>query len=216
MENREIARMLWETADLMEIAGEDGFRIRSYRNAASAIEGYPEAISAILKDPEKKVTDIPGIGKGIASALEETGTSYTSDASGGGEQCDHEPPNERERIDNRVAELELRLRERVEENTVLDREVRAFISEREVTREYIATLESAAVRLPAIEQALTIAESELKIARSQVEVFRNSMSRVLVDHLAVATQRYPVLYKFGRSFAGSMVPRLRSMVRRIK
>jgi DNA polymerase (family 10) len=71
MENREIARMLWETADLMEIAGEDGFRIRSYRNAASVIEGYPEPISAILKDPEKKVTDIPGIGKGIASALEE-------------------------------------------------------------------------------------------------------------------------------------------------
>src|SRR5689334_92986 len=71
MENREIARLLWETADLMEIAGEDGFRIRSYRNAASAIEGYPEAIAAILKDPEKKVTDIPGIGKGIASALEE-------------------------------------------------------------------------------------------------------------------------------------------------
>ena len=71
MENREIARLLWETADLMEIAGEDGFRIRSYRNAASVIEGYPEPISAILKDPEKKVTDIPGIGKGIASALEE-------------------------------------------------------------------------------------------------------------------------------------------------
>ena len=71
MENREIARMLWETADLMEIAGEDGFRIRSYRNAASVIEGYPEPISAILKDPEGKVTDIPGIGKGIASALDE-------------------------------------------------------------------------------------------------------------------------------------------------
>src|SRR5215470_14875471 len=71
MENREIARMLSETADLMEIAGEDGFRIRSYRNAASAIEGYPESISAIVKDPEKKVTDIPGIGKSMASALEE-------------------------------------------------------------------------------------------------------------------------------------------------
>jgi DNA polymerase (family X) len=71
MENREIARILWETGDLMEIAGEDGFRIRSYRNAASIIEGYPEPISAILKDPEKKLTDIPGIGKGIASALEE-------------------------------------------------------------------------------------------------------------------------------------------------
>jgi DNA polymerase (family 10) len=71
MENREIARLLAETADLMEIAGEDSFRIRSYRNAASVIEGYPEPISAILKDPARKVTDIAGIGKGIASALEE-------------------------------------------------------------------------------------------------------------------------------------------------
>ena len=55
----------------MEIAGEDGFRIRSYRNGASVIEGYPEPVAAILKDPERKVTDIPGIGKGIASVLAE-------------------------------------------------------------------------------------------------------------------------------------------------
>ena len=71
MENREIAHLLYQTADLMEIAGEDGFRIRSYRNAAGAIEGYPEPVSAIIRDPAQKVTDIPGIGKGIASALEE-------------------------------------------------------------------------------------------------------------------------------------------------
>ncbi|MEI9812373.1 MAG: hypothetical protein WDO18_06730 [Acidobacteriota bacterium] len=62
---------LAETADLMEIAGEDGFRIRSYRNAASVIDGYPEPISVIVRDPERKVTDVPGIGKGIASAIEE-------------------------------------------------------------------------------------------------------------------------------------------------
>jgi len=71
MDNREIAQLLTETADLMEIAGEDGFRIRSYRNAASVLEGYPEPVAAILKDPERKITDIPGIGKGIASAIEE-------------------------------------------------------------------------------------------------------------------------------------------------
>ncbi|HEY7339197.1 MAG TPA: DNA polymerase/3'-5' exonuclease PolX [Bryobacteraceae bacterium] len=71
MENREIARLLAETADLMEIADEDSFRIRSYRNAAAAIESYPESVSAILKNPEKKVTDIPGIGKGIAAVLQE-------------------------------------------------------------------------------------------------------------------------------------------------
>ena len=71
MENVEIARLLSETADLMEIAEEDGFRIRSYRNGASVIEGYPEQVEEILKDPARKLTDIPGIGKGLAAVLEE-------------------------------------------------------------------------------------------------------------------------------------------------
>lgn len=71
MENKDIARLLWETADLMEIAGEDSFRIRSYRNGAAAIEAYPERVCDILKDPNRKVTGIPGIGKGLAAVLEE-------------------------------------------------------------------------------------------------------------------------------------------------
>ena len=71
MENREIARVLAETADLMEIAAEDGFRIRSYRNAASVIEGYPERVEDILANPERKITEIPGVGKGLAGAIEE-------------------------------------------------------------------------------------------------------------------------------------------------
>jgi DNA polymerase (family X) len=77
MENKEIARILWETGDLMEIAGEDSFRIRSYRNGATAVEGQIESICSILRDPERKVTDIPGIGKGLAFVLkeiDETGT----------------------------------------------------------------------------------------------------------------------------------------------
>ncbi|MSV34876.1 MAG: DNA polymerase/3'-5' exonuclease PolX [Bryobacterales bacterium] len=71
MENRAIARLLAETADLMEISAEDSFRIRSYRTAAGVIEGYPEQMASILKDPEKKLTDIAGIGKGIAAIIEE-------------------------------------------------------------------------------------------------------------------------------------------------
>ena len=71
MENREIARILSETADLMEIAAEDSFRIRSYRNGATAVEGHPERIEDILRDPARKVTDIPGIGKGLALVLAE-------------------------------------------------------------------------------------------------------------------------------------------------
>jgi len=55
----------------MEIAAEDGFRIRSYRNAASVIEGYPERVEDILANPERKITEIPGVGKGIAGAIED-------------------------------------------------------------------------------------------------------------------------------------------------
>src|SRR5580692_11357597 len=71
MDNRAIARMLAETADLMEISSEDPFRIRSYRTAAGVIEGHPEQLAAILKDPAKKLTDIAGIGKGMASVIAE-------------------------------------------------------------------------------------------------------------------------------------------------
>jgi DNA polymerase (family 10) len=77
MDNKDIARILWETADLMEIAGDDSFRIRSYRNGATAVEGQIESVSAILRDPARKVTDIAGIGKGLAfvlKELDETGT----------------------------------------------------------------------------------------------------------------------------------------------
>jgi DNA polymerase (family 10) len=55
----------------MEIAGEDPFRIRSYRNAASAIQGTPERVVDLLKDPDRKITDIPGVGKGIAAIVAE-------------------------------------------------------------------------------------------------------------------------------------------------
>src|SRR5260370_12749347 len=71
MENIQIARVLSETADLMEIGAEDSFRIRSYRNAATAVEGLPERIADIACNPERKLTDIAGVGKGIASVITE-------------------------------------------------------------------------------------------------------------------------------------------------
>src|SRR5258705_686144 len=71
MENKEIARTLSETADLMEIASEDSFRIRSYRNGATAIESFPERVADVLKNPDRKITEIPGIGKGLAAVIGE-------------------------------------------------------------------------------------------------------------------------------------------------
>ena len=79
MENIEIAKLLSETADLMEIAAEDGFRIRSYRNAAAVIEGYGERLATLRADPARKLTDIPGIGKGIAGVIEEIETRGSFD-----------------------------------------------------------------------------------------------------------------------------------------
>ena len=70
MDNKALAGILFETADLMEIDGQDSFRIRSYRNAAQAIEALPQQISELMKEP-RKVLEIPGIGKGMLEKLQE-------------------------------------------------------------------------------------------------------------------------------------------------
>jgi DNA polymerase (family 10) len=70
MENRNIASIFYETADLMEIRGDDSFRIRSYRRAAEAVEGLPYRIADIAAD-QKKLLEIPGIGKGMAANIQQ-------------------------------------------------------------------------------------------------------------------------------------------------
>ncbi len=70
MDNKAIANIFFETADLLEIDGQDSFRIRSYRNAAQAIENLPDQIKDIIAEP-KKVLAIPGIGKGMLVNLQE-------------------------------------------------------------------------------------------------------------------------------------------------
>jgi DNA polymerase (family 10) len=70
VDNKAIANILYETADLLEIDGQDSFRIRSYRNAAQAIENLTEQIKDIIGEP-KKVLAIPGIGKGMLVNLQE-------------------------------------------------------------------------------------------------------------------------------------------------
>ncbi len=70
MDNKAIATLLYETADLMEIDAQDSFRIRSYRNAAEAIDALPEKVSELVCD-QKKLLEIPGIGKSMANNLTE-------------------------------------------------------------------------------------------------------------------------------------------------
>jgi DNA polymerase (family 10) len=70
MDNKAIAGILYETADLLEIDGQDSFRIRSYRNAAEAIEAQTQQIADLIDEP-KKVLAIPGIGKGMLVNMQE-------------------------------------------------------------------------------------------------------------------------------------------------
>jgi DNA polymerase (family 10) len=70
VDNKAIAGILYETADLLEIDGQDSFRIRSYRNAAQAIEALPQQVADLISEP-KKLLEIPGIGKGMLANLQE-------------------------------------------------------------------------------------------------------------------------------------------------
>ena len=70
MDNKAIAIVFSETADLMEINGDDSFRIRSYRRAADTLEALAQPV-APLADDTKKLLEIPGIGKSMAANIQE-------------------------------------------------------------------------------------------------------------------------------------------------
>lgn len=69
MDNKAIATLLYETADLLEIDAQDSFRIRSYRNAAEAIDALPQQVSELIVEP-KKLLAVQGIGKGMLANLQ--------------------------------------------------------------------------------------------------------------------------------------------------
>jgi DNA polymerase (family X) len=69
MDNKAIAGIFYETADLLEIDGQDSFRVRSYRNAAEAIEALPQQVADLIQEP-KKLLAVQGIGKGMLANLQ--------------------------------------------------------------------------------------------------------------------------------------------------
>lgn len=68
MENVTIARLLDETADLLEIDAADPFRIRSYRRAAEAVEQQTTQLTTLVDEP-KQLLAIAGIGKSMAANI---------------------------------------------------------------------------------------------------------------------------------------------------
>lgn len=81
MDNEAIARRFFRLAALMEIRGDDPFRLRSYRNAGEAIETWPTSLSQIAKDEGiAGLQSIPGVGKAIAGKIVELLEKGTFDA----------------------------------------------------------------------------------------------------------------------------------------
>ena len=70
MENREVARILRETAQLLEIDGAIIGRYRSYEKVAELLYSMHERIEDLAKD-EKKLKELPGIGDGMAAHIRE-------------------------------------------------------------------------------------------------------------------------------------------------
>ena len=70
MENREVARILRETAQLLEIDGAIIGRYRSYEKVAELLYSMHERIEDVAKD-EKKLKELPGIGDNMAAHIRE-------------------------------------------------------------------------------------------------------------------------------------------------
>jgi DNA polymerase (family X) len=70
MENRDVARILLQTAQLLEIDGAPIGRYRSYERAAELLSNLSERVEDVAKDPDK-LMELPGIGEGLAAHIHE-------------------------------------------------------------------------------------------------------------------------------------------------
>lgn len=69
MTNADVARIFEEIADLMEIQGQDGFRVNAYRRVARTIDDLPSQLTDIAA--RGKLADLPGVGKASAEKIQE-------------------------------------------------------------------------------------------------------------------------------------------------
>ena len=68
MDNRTIAQVFSDVSDLLEIKGENAFKIRAYRSASETIGGWPDPVARF---DERQLRELPGIGKDLATKVRE-------------------------------------------------------------------------------------------------------------------------------------------------
>ncbi len=69
LSNKEVAGILKEIAVLMELNGENIYKIRAYQNAARNLTSLQEELALLIE--EDRLEEVKGIGKGIASTIKE-------------------------------------------------------------------------------------------------------------------------------------------------
>jgi DNA polymerase (family 10) len=70
MDNLTLSRCLHEIADILEIKGENSFRVRSYRLAAESVQSASQDVAQMVRRGED-LKGLPGVGAGIGARLEE-------------------------------------------------------------------------------------------------------------------------------------------------
>jgi DNA polymerase (family 10) len=67
VENAEVARVLAEIADLLELTGGNAFKVRAYRRAAQVIDLHPGSIAELWREGD--LGELPGVGARIAEKI---------------------------------------------------------------------------------------------------------------------------------------------------
>ncbi len=70
MKNADISATFDLIADILEFQGSNAFRVRAYRNAARTIHDLSEPLAKIAADPDRKLTDLAGIGGDLADKID--------------------------------------------------------------------------------------------------------------------------------------------------
>jgi len=69
VENADIARVLSEIADILELTGENPFKVRAYRQAAQVVDLHPGPVAELWR--AGRITELPGVGEGIGGKIGE-------------------------------------------------------------------------------------------------------------------------------------------------
>jgi DNA polymerase (family 10) len=75
VDNKQVAQVLAQIADLLEIRGDNAFKVRAYRTAGETIATWPQAVSTL---DDAGLRTIPGIGKDLTARIKELATTGSS------------------------------------------------------------------------------------------------------------------------------------------